>query len=242
MPWTKLFFSLFIYCSYHLASAQQIANLRIEQAGAKVLIHYSIENGNPGDHYNVKVYSSHDRFRQPLSVVRGDVGENIAFGGEKLIEWYAQEEIGAFTGELSVEIRLFESRNAFYVQSPIPRSSFKRGKELPINWSGGSSEGNVQIDLFRDGNRLLTINNSAANTGNYQWAIPVKQSKGNGYQVRIRSNLNENVQAFSGHFYIRPKTGLVLKIVPAAIVAGVVTYLLINPPGEQDLPSPPNPN
>lgn len=233
-----------ITLSYYSFS-QSIEKIRIEPQGAKVLVTYDLNSDNPNDRYNVRIYGSHDDFRQPLLIVRGDVGDNISPGTNKLIEWYAREELGAFSGSLSIEIRLFESRTAFYIQSPYAKSSSKRGKGLLINWSGGDIDDNVQIDLYRQGAKLSTIANSAENSGNFDWTVPKSMKPSSQYQVRIQSINNPNVQAFSGHFSIRPKLGLGIKIGPAAIVAGLVGCLVggcFDDPGPQDLPSPPEPN
>jgi hypothetical protein len=60
------------------------------------------------------------------------------------------------------------------------------GASLDISWAS-SLEGNVQIDLLKNGTVDTAISSSTANDGSLTWTIPANQTPGSDYRVRITS-------------------------------------------------------
>jgi len=173
-------------------------------------------------------------------MVKGEVGDRIAPGKDKLIEWYAQSELGNFKGEVTVEIRLFESEASYYILNPYSKTSIKRSAKLKINWSGGLPEDKLEIDLYSSGVRLRSLGTNVDNTGDFEWQIPEDIKPGGAYQIKLQNSQDQNISAFSGNFSIKRKVGLGYKIVPFVLIGAVVGYLLSTGPDpvQEDLPVP----
>lgn len=240
-PITTIIFSLFLVCLYLPGFSQTIENIRTEAAGDKVLIRYDLEHDNPSEKFMIRAYSSVDNYGDHLVMVKGDVGERIAPGKDKLIEWYARSELGSFKGDVIIEIRIFESKSSYYILNPYAQASFKRASELQINWSGGLANDNLEIDLYKDGKRLRALGTSIENTGDFKYLLPENLKPGSNYQIKLQSTDDPNISAFSGNFAIKRKLPLGAKIIPA-IAIGVVAYLLLQPEEKKEsLPPAPNP-
>jgi len=222
--------------------AQSIENIRVEVSGDKVLVNYDLEHDNPSEKFQLKIYSSANGFSDHLIMVKGDIGDRIVQGKNKQIVWYARQELGEFKGEVTVEIRLFESKSSFYILNPYAKTSVKRASELRLNWSGGLAGDKLEIDLYKDGKRLRSIGNNIENTGDLKWTIASDIKPGSKYQVKLQSSEDPSINAFSGNFSIKRKIPLLAKIVPI-VLAGVIVGLVLNPDPKKDiLPAPNDPN
>ncbi len=223
--------------------AQSIENIRVENTGDKVLVQYDLKHDNPSEKFQVKIYSSATGFTDPLMMVKGDVGDRIIPGNDKQIVWYARQELGAFKGEVTVEIRLFESKTSFYILHPYARTSVKRASLLQLNWSGGLVDDKLEIDLYKDGKRLRSIGNNIENTGDLKWTIPQDIKPGSKYQVKLQSSEDPSINAFSGNFTIKRKVPLLAKIGPIVLIGAIVGIIVsLQEKEKEDLPAPIDPN
>jgi hypothetical protein len=82
--------------------AQRVENVKAELSGTNVVISYDLF-GNDAL-YNVKVYSSSDNYKVPLTFVTGDVGNNIGVGNSKKISWDYNKENLKNTQNLNFKI------------------------------------------------------------------------------------------------------------------------------------------
>ena len=129
-----------------LSTAQKIDNLKAVLNGDEIIITYDLTSTNAVDKFDVSIYSTHNNFSVQLQQLSGDVGRNIGVGTGKKIIWYAKNELGNFKGEISFEIR------AEVLAGLIQTNQFasaKRGKSIPITWSGGSASQDVKIELIK---------------------------------------------------------------------------------------------
>jgi len=234
----SLFFLIFSSNGY----SQTIENIRTEPSGDKVLIHFDLKHDNPSEKFLIRAYSSVNNFSDHLVMVKGDVGDRIAPGNDKLIEWYARSELGSFKGEVIVELRIFESELSYYILNPYSQSSFKRASDLQINWSGGLPSDKLEIDLYRDGIRLRSIGTAIDNTGDYKYTLPESLKPGSKYQIKLQSSDDPNLGAFSGNFAIKRKLPLGAKIIPAVAVIAAAYFILQPTETKEDLPGAPEPN
>ena len=223
--------------------AQSIDNINVQVSGDKVVINYDLKHDNPSEKFQLKIYSSANGFSDHLIMVKGDVGDRIIPGKNKQIVWYARQELGEFKGEVTMEIRLFESKTSFYILNPYARTSVKRASELQLNWSGGLVNDKLEIDLYKDGKRLRSIGNNIENTGDLKWTILSDIKPGSKYQVKLQSSEDPTINAFSGNFSIKRKVPLLAKIGPIILVGAIVGYIISQQnPKEDDLPAPVDPN
>ena len=108
-------------------------------------------------------------------------------------------------------------------------SSVKRGRNLQINWSGGSSTENVTLELLKDNVSQQTLMNSR-NTGAYSWSVPSDMKPGT-YQLRITGSSGS---AVSSNFAIKHKIPTLVKVLPIVVIAGVLAMTKRNKESEDD--------
>ena len=164
-------FIVFILFSI-IAFGQQVSNVRAEKDGDNVRIVYDLEGTSSDAMFDVNIYSSHNNFTTPLKLITGDVGKRIKPGKSYEIIWRAKEELVNYRGEVIFEIKAIVMGGYYVVNNPNTSSSFKRGKLMPINWSGGNPGDNVKIELFKNTGKTETISESVTNQGSYVWTIP----------------------------------------------------------------------
>ena len=138
-----------------ISSAQEFAITSVELAGDKMLVFYNLIDTVKNRHYTIHVYSSIDRYLNPLGKISGDVGLEVAPGKNKKITWNISEEFGAdFSGKVGVEVR-----GRLYV--PFVRFTgfedygvLKRGAPFVITWSGGTRQNVLNFDLYRNETKI----------------------------------------------------------------------------------------
>ena len=214
--------------------AQNITNVRAEMEGDIVRIRYDLVAPDDDQLFTVEVYSSHDNFSEPLEYVRGDVGKGIKPGTGYEIIWQAQEELVDFRGEITFEIWATVIGGYYRITNPTSSSSFKPGKQMSINWVGGSSNEKVQIDLMRMGSKVVTINNNMNNQGSFVWTIPKNIKAGRGYQIEITNLDDPDKTGTSKAFKIKKFPMIVVIIAGAAVLGGAAALLLSGDDGTTD--------
>lgn len=89
--------------------AQIISNVDWEQKGQQIEISYDLTSPTPGQTFDVSVYVSKDGgisfLKEPLALVRGDVGKAVKEGIHKKIIWEALEEMPDFGGIVVFDVR-----------------------------------------------------------------------------------------------------------------------------------------
>lgn len=222
------------------ASAQTIAVKEVELAGEKIIVHYDLEDSNPGTEYHISLYSSWNNFQAALVKVTGDVGTEIRSGTDKKIEWHALEELGPFKGRLSLEVRARLHMPIVKAINISSRDKFKRNKTHNITWTT-SNNNMVNIELY-NGNNRVTGEFSQPNNGRFSLLIPSHARPGKNYTLRITDAHNQNESVVSGSFRVVRKVPLVLKVVPV-VAAGALASLFIgnSAGGSNTIPNPPTP-
>jgi M6 family metalloprotease-like protein len=86
--------------------------------------------------------------------------------------------------------------NTVVVMLPNGGESLWRGTTNEIQWAANIT-GNVKIELYKGGSLDSTISANEANDGSYQWAIPVGQTVGSDYKIKISSVLNSSYSDLS---------------------------------------------
>jgi hypothetical protein len=218
----KTFTVLFLLCVY-ATHGQKIAVKKIEMAGDKIIVHYDLDDGNPNNEYQISLYSSRNSFNAPLAKVSGDVGADVKIGLDKKITWSIREEIGAYKGKLSLEVR-----GKVYV--PIARlnnistkSKFKRGKSHTITWKAGNSNA-IHIELLKGGQRVAGELNQP-NSGTFSLFVPQHAAVGKDYTLRITDSRNAENVVTSQPFLVTRKVPMLLKVVPVLALGAAVAVL-----------------
>lgn len=226
-----LFFSV-------VCHAQKASIRKVEIAGQKIIVHYDLEDTNPGNEYQVQLYSSLNDFATALTKVRGDVGNEIKSGSDKTIEWDITQEIGPYKGRLSLELRGHVFLPVARINSVTAGDRYKRGTSILINWRAGNANP-VNVQLLKDGAPVLTEVNRP-NSGSFSLAIPAHSKIGKDYTVRITDTRNPEDFTVSPPFAVKRKIPLGLKVLPVAVVGGVL-MLISQPKSPDGIPDPPDP-
>jgi hypothetical protein len=103
------------------ANAQQITNVRFEQAGETVVIYYDLIGVQSLNKFDIKVYCSIDggiSYEKPLSAVSGDVGKEIKAGRNKSIIWQVLKERSTLESD----------RIRFKVETEVPKPKISNHK------------------------------------------------------------------------------------------------------------------
>jgi len=225
------------FASFHLF-AQRLENIRAEalNGGERVIITYDLNGGSANQKFKVTVYSSHNNYSAPLTLVSGDVSD-VTPGPGKRIEWNAKNEIVEYSGDVTFELRADPIIAGLVVRTP---TGVKRGKPTTINYEGVAPGESVKIELVRNGVAVNQVG-TTSDPSKYSWTVPLDVEKGSDYQMRVTAGSRT---ATSGSFAVKSKSKAWMYIVPAVVVTGVVVFLVTKPKssGAKDLPTPPDPS
>jgi hypothetical protein len=224
------------------ASAQRLENIRAEaiNGGEKVLITYDLNGGSQGQKFKVTLYSSHNNYSTPLSLISGDVND-VTPGTGKKIEWNAKSEMVEYSGDITFELRADPIFAAITINK---LTGVRQGNSTSINYSGVAPGETVKVELMRDGTVINNLGNSNS-PSNYTWNVPAEIQSGSNYQIKLTAGLRT---ATSDPFDVsgaKKKIKTKWIIIPAAaVVAGVVIFLVTRPKESKskDLPTPPDPS
>lgn len=206
-----------------LVHAQKASIKKVELAGEKIIVHYDLEDSNPGNEYQINLYASQNNFATALTKVRGDVGSEIKAGPNKKIEWSIREELGPFKGKLSLEIRGKMFVPVAKINNISEGDKFKRGKNHTLTWKPGNNNP-VNIELLKNGQAVSSQLNQP-NNGSYSFLIPTHTSVGKDYSIRITDTKDGENVTVSQPFTVTRKVPLLLKVVPIVAVAGAAAVL-----------------
>lgn len=238
---TSVVLSFFVLFSAS-SVAQSVDNIKATVLDDIIVVTYDL-NGDESDVFNVNLYSSIDNFETPLTLVTGDVGQNINPGKKKRIEWLAKNELGDFEGSLIFEVRAFLPEPAY---DPLEFVNFnldeiKSGKSYRIQWQGGKPNEKIDILLYEDGkqkSRIAQVDNS----GKYLFKIP-KGSKNSNYRIQLDG---ETGTVGSSQFKIKSGISPLLIGGGALVVGGIVAAVLFldfdGGGANNELPTAPEPN
>ncbi|MGJ3236900.1 Ser-Thr-rich GPI-anchored membrane family protein [Marivirga sp.] len=221
----RLFLTLLGVVLVFSLQAQRVEIEEIYFEDAKIHIIYELLDSKEDRPYQLKLYSSKDKFISPLTAVSGDVGVEIYPGNGKVIIWDPFEEYGQdFSEEINLEIR-GRVYVPFVKLDDFNYESLKRGKSYEITWTGGASSNILNIAIYKGDNKVSVFQN-IANVGQYTLDIPKKIEVGKNYRLRISDNKNKDDVVYSKEFAIKRKIPLALQIAPVAVIGAGVYFLL----------------
>lgn len=211
----------------HQGFSQSVTIDFIEFNGRNVVIHYNLDDGaNSTRQFLVQVYSSQDNFTTPLTRVTGDFGPEVSAGVDKKIVWDITKELGAFKGNISLEIRGRVYVPFVKIKELEKDQVFKRGRNYPLNWTSGNLSGQVNIELFNEAGERIWGENNVANVGKFDWYIQGNVKKGNNYKLKFTNAKDRNDVVYSQPFTIKPKIPLLAKLGGLLVVAGATQFLI----------------
>ena len=220
-------------------NAQEFSIKRLELDGDKLNVYYDLLDSVKGRTYTIDLYSSKDNFVSRLEKVSGDIGLEVKPGSNHKITWSAKEELGsAFDGKVGFEVR-------GHVYIPFVRLEglnkvYKRGKDYPFTWRGGTQQNILNFDLYKGDEKIYPFSN-IANVGQTTINLPTSVRPGKNYYFKITDTKNKDQIVNSSHFSVKRKVPFLLKIVPLAAAIGIISNAILNQNDSQDLPDPLSP-
>lgn len=206
------------------AQSQQVEITNIEYTDNKVEVTYNLLDSIVGRYYTIRLYSSKDNFLNPLEKVSGEVGMEIKPGSTKKITWDASHELGSsFKGKVALELRGRVFVPFINMEGFEDIQVMKRKRDYNIIWTGGRPQNILNFNLYKGEQKVQTFAN-IANVGHYKLQLPAHTKPGKDYRFVIADTKNKDEVVRTGQFRIKRKVPLIIKIVPAAIVAGAIVY------------------
>lgn len=206
-----------------VCEAQQASIKKVELAGEKIIVHYDLEDSNPANEYQIKLYASQSNFTTALAKVTGDVGNEVKAGPDKKIEWNIREELGPFKGKLSLEIRGKMMIPVARLNNLSQGDKLKRGKSHVVTWKPGNNNP-VNIELLKNGQSINSQQNQS-NSGSYSLSIPASAAPGKDYSLRITDTRDSENTVTSLPFTVTRKVPLLLKVVPILAIGGAAAVV-----------------
>ena len=109
---------------------------------------------------------------------------------------------------------------SYQLVSPNGGEVFQRGQNAGIAWQSSNCSSTTRIDLYQSNQYQVTLA-AAANVGSFQWSIPVTQTPGSDYTIRVSDASNNSGGDFSdGFFTITSGCSIVTPAISAPVSVG----------------------
>jgi hypothetical protein len=236
--------------------AQVLQNIHASFDGEKILVTYDLVDPDPGQRFKVTLYSSHDNYSTLLTALTGDAGDVISPGKNKSVSWNVKGSLAPdFDNTLAIKVKALKIVKTVQVTDPLPastpaakmalqpftRSTFKRGEEVDLRWSGEVKR--INIVLLKDDVVQMKIAENVESTQKYVWKVPKKNKTGKNYSIQVIDANKAGELTSTPPFTIRPRLPLFAKMLPVAAVAAAVLLLSGNKKTpSSELPGPVNPD
>lgn len=208
----------------HFTNAQAVENIILDFDGRRISVTYDLNYPESSQKFKISLFSSHNNYQKPITLVAGDVGDNIVAGLQKKVIWDLKNELpSTFNDEISIKVKV-SAIIANYRIKPLASNAFKRGKKLQMHWEGGWPSDEVKIDLLKNNVFQKTLTQTK-NTKRHVWNIPKDFDKGNGYSLRLSNSFNANQNTSSTSFNIKPRMSMLVKIGVPVIIGVLVSVL-----------------
>ena len=227
----KIILRFFIFFLVPFTSfSQSLQNIRAQQTGNLIVVNYDLIGVEPGEMYDVKLYSSLDYYAQPLVSVKGDVGQMVEPGTNRKIEWEAKNDIKKYEGLISFEVKAELAFTPLKLVKPLMGGTYKRGKTYPITWKGGYKKENLSMNIYK-GESLIASIPDIPNSGKFNWQVPKDAEKRSDYRLSL---VQKNLTVSSNSLKIKRRTSVAAKVFWLFIVpvGGVTAAYIVTQGGE----------
>ena len=225
----------FVLLSCLDVQAQTLENIKTAYNGDRVIITYDLRYPDATQKFNLTVYSSYDNYTKPLPATTGDV-YGVRPGTGLRILWDAKSVLPPdFNKDITFRLKPVVAIKLKI--EPLKYSSYKRGKNLNVAWTGGTPNDQVSIELLKKDTVYRVLADYKNIDQTFIWRIPKNLKTGKDYAVRL-TNLNDPSEvSTSAIFRVKPRIPLWAKAAP--VVAAGAIILLTRPKEGDALPGPP---
>ncbi|MEO9482540.1 MAG: Ser-Thr-rich GPI-anchored membrane family protein [Ekhidna sp.] len=225
-PLKRGLFPLFMMALLSSAFSQDLTINSVSIKGNDVIIHYDLLDDDLSRKYTLWLYSSVDNYVQPLTKVEGDIGIDLAVGGNKLLIWHAKEELGEeFKGDVALEIKGKRYIPFVTLNNFEDINSMKRGRPYNITWTAGRGSSVLTFDLFNNKDEIVHTYTNIANVGEYQLELPGDIKPGKDYRFRITDQRNKEDVVHTPVFTVKRKVPLYAKVALFGLVGSGILIL-----------------
>ena len=248
---------LFLFCLTGFLStrAQTIENVTSAYDGEKMVITYDLNATDATQKFKVSLFSSHNNYTQPLTLLTGDFGDNILPGKNHRVTWDVKNAVPAdFDGEISIKVKaariipVSEPVISKLAVKPLAQNKYKKGSKVELSWSGGQVGDKIIIEVLKGGQVVQKLSEKPNSAQSYSWQMPTDMKPGKDYTGRLTNSSRAGDVASSQVFAINPKIPLWVKGA-GVVVFGAVVYVVASGYKSEDstttlsdLPGPVKPN
>jgi hypothetical protein len=234
----------FLFVLTHVSQGQKVEINTVKIQGSELEIHYNLIDERIDRTYAISLYTSKDSFIQPMELVSGDIGIDIAPGNNKVVKWNAKEELGAdFQGDISVELKGNYYVPFITLEGVQEGREFKRGSKYDFVWSGGRGDNILNFELYK-GENLVSSFEKRPNTGKTSLDFPAMINPGENYRLKVSDTKNRDDVIMTEEFKVKRKFPLSLQLAAGAVFGAGIVILVqsLIPEPEFQIGDPPAPN
>ncbi|MGL1885509.1 MAG: GPI anchored serine-threonine rich family protein [Reichenbachiella sp.] len=234
-----LFFLLAItFCQY--AVSQNVENAAVQQVGDDLIISFDLmPKESIKERYTISLIALYGNDSIELKVKDGSLTD-IRPGNGLQFTVSGKDNLENVKGNVDFSVTARMTYSPIRILTPGDGQSAKRGKSLDVAWKGGFEKDDYSIYLYQSDSLISTLKSPFVGTS-YTWNIPKKTKKAENYQIRLTSNNHQGQSEISSEFRIKNKIPIVIKVLPLAVLGGVVAILLTQSDdgGSTEVPDPP---
>ncbi len=195
---------------------------------------YTISDNLPGFAYQIDAVGIFGADTVSLSDARGFPQDSLTAGTYRM-RWDAVSHLGRFRGKARF---LIAARPGFRL-TKAPENSYKIGKEIKLAWYGGQVEDDqLTLQLMQEG-EVVTEEQLQFGVLATTYQLPEDLKPGEGYLFRL-TGLDSGIAWETKPFSVTKikERKWYIYAIPAGIVAGLLTYLILDGPIDppEDLP------
>jgi hypothetical protein len=147
-------------------------------------------------YYTISSYTNNDGTYQWTIADSYTTGTNCRIQ----IRSYSYSNVYDYSGYFSIKQRTIS------LSLPSGGETWYTGETHTITWESENAGDNVDIELYKNGYKHLTIESNVDNDGSYQWKIPDSIYTNSKYQINVKSSSYSNINDYSSYFYIGART------------------------------------
>lgn len=225
LRWLTLFLLAFLSIDFATHAQDVVITQMALQPDGQVVLKYNLNDDRLDRKYSLYLYASTDNYIQPLTKVSGDVGVDIAVGGNKSITWNAKEELGdGFAGDVSLELKGNIYIPFIALDNFDDYKVLKRGKPYEVTWTGGRGDNVLLFELYEEESKIK-IFEERPNNGNTTIIIPNDVKPGR-YRFKISDSRNRDEVVYTMNFIVKRKVPLIAKAGLGLALLGGVGYIV----------------
>ena len=200
------FLSLFCLTGFLTSHAQTIENLTNTFDGEKMVITYDLISPDVTQKFKVSLFSSHNNYTTPLTLLTGDFGDNVLPGRNHRVLWDVKNGVPAdFDGKISIKVKAapmvpvvepakVEALSKLAIK-PLVQSTYKKGSTIQISWSGGQTGDKIIIEVLKSGQVKQKLSEISNSTQSYSWLMSADMKQGKDYTLRL-TNSSKTTRVF----------------------------------------------